>query len=947
MTVEFRLLGAIEASIDGQLADVGHARQQCVLVALLIEANHPVSTDQLIEYAWGADLPRQTRTTLYSYVSRLRRALEPTRDVGIDRCSGGYRLRIDENAVDVHRFHRLVEHARATDDDERAADRFGTALRLWRGEAFSGLDNPWVNGVRHALGEDRLAAELDHTDRELRLGRHTTLLADLSARADARPLDERLAGQLMLALYRCGRQADALRRYDQTRLRLAEELGADPSPALRDLHQRVLRGDPAVAGAAGSPALSPVLTGQAATGPTQPPWPAPPPLPRQLPAAPAWFTGRTTELAELSKTLTGAGGHGAPATAAISGIGGIGKTSLALHWAHEHVDQFPDGQLFVNLRGFDPSGQPMTPATAVRGFLDAFGVPPAGIPIHLDAQVGLYRSLVSGRRMLIVLDNARDTTQVSDLLPGTPTCAVIVTSRDRLPGLVGRHGADPLAVEVLDGGEARELLARNLGPERLAAEPDAVNVLLAGSGGLPLALSIVAGRAASRPDFPLAVLAAELQDTATRLDALHSDDPTASLTAMLSWSYEALTAPQAQVFGLVGLAGHPDIGLAAASALTGLPAARLSPILRVLDRQSLLQQHAPQRWRMHDLVRLYAAERANLDQPAPDRTAAIRRLVDFYLHTAHAAGRLIDPHRPPVVLDDPSPGSTPRHLPSESAALAWLDAEHRCVIAAQTLATDRGWDHIAWQLAWTLDPLHGRHAHLSDNVTIWQAGLAASERLDDPPMRALAHRRLGNALIRAGQHATGADHLDRALALAVQADDLPGQAHTHLALAQAGELQGDNERALRHATRALHLYQVAGNPAREASAQNTVGWYLARLGQYEQAHAHLEAALTLARRHNHRDAEADTLDSLGYLADRSGQHTNALRHYRQALALYRDLGNTYGETDTLDRIGVVHATLDNRDEARRAWQLALELCRNQSRTAKADRLRQRLSSLSR
>ncbi|MGH3623143.1 MAG: ATP-binding protein, partial [Sciscionella sp.] len=362
---------------------------------------------------------------------------------------------------------------------------------------------------------------------------------------------------------------------------------------------------------------------------TAPPRDPATPVPRQLPAPPRWFTGRARELATLTTALDEmAEQNNTVVISALAGTGGIGKTWLALHWANQHLDRFPDGQLFVNLQGFAPSRTPMTPATAVRSFLDAFGVDPARIPVDLDAQVGLYRSLVAGRRMLIVLDNARDATQVTPLLPGSPTCTVLVTSRDRLQGLVTGHGARPLPVDVLSESEARELLAARLGAQRVAAEPEAVAELLACCGGFPLALSIVAGRAQAHSEFPLAVLAAELREAATRLGALDEDDPAASLPAVLSWSYRALTSEHARVVGLLGIVPGPDIGLPAVASLTALPTSRVRAVLRVLERVSLLHQDTPGRYRMHDLVRLYVAEHAGRDQPEDVQEAALRQLAD-------------------------------------------------------------------------------------------------------------------------------------------------------------------------------------------------------------------------------------------------------------------------------------------------------------------------------
>jgi DNA-binding SARP family transcriptional activator/Tfp pilus assembly protein PilF len=929
LAVEFRLLGNVEAHVDGQRVDLGHGRQKCVLLALLVEANRAISTDQLIDRAWGTHRPHRARDTLYSYLSRLRRALATTDDVGLVRSSGGYLLTVDETAVDLHRFHRALGQARASGDENHAASLFEQALGLWRGEPFAGLDTPWVATVRAALARERLAAELDYTDLQLRRGQHAEVLADLTTRTAQHPLDERLAGQLMLTLYRSGRQADALEHYRQVRGFLAEELGADPSPPLQQLHQQILTAHPALTRRATKSGAGTALS----------------PVPRQLPPAAGLFTGRHRELDQLAAVLDAHADSSATVViSAVSGAGGIGKTSLALHWAHQHADRFPDGQLYVNLRGFDPSGTPMSPGVAVRGFLDALGVEPAVIPVDLDAQVGLYRSLVAGKHLLIVLDNAATTTQLTPLLPGSPTCAVIVTSRRHLTGLVTAHGARALKLDVLTESEARELLAWQLGPDRMAAEPDAVAELLAWCAGLPLALGIVAARASGHPDFPLAVLADELRDASTRLDGLDSGETNLSLRAVLSWSYHALTPEAASLFGLLGLALWPDIGLTATASLTALSIARTRVLLRELETAHLVTQHAPGRYRMHDLVHLYAAEQAHHDQPTERSEEALRRLVDFYLHTTYTGARLLDPHRPPFDLRPPAAGCQPDPLAGEAEALAWLDTEHRCLLASQQFARDRGEHTQVWQLAWALHTFHYRRGHLQDLLVAWRAGLAATEHLGDPTTQAQARLHLDDACALVGRHAEALDHLGQALSLAQDSGDLLGQAHSHLVLAGAWRRQGDDQRALDHASQVLHLIEGLDNPVWKADALNTVGALHARLG-HPQARGYCEAALVLFRRHHHRQGEAATLDNLGYLAHRTGQHTHALHYYQQALILFRNLGNTYEEANTLDRLGSTHSILGQRDEARRTWQQALDLHQAQHRTTDADRIQQQLDDL--
>lgn len=682
-----------------------------------------------------------------------------------------------------------------------------------------------------------------------------------------------------------------------------------------------------------------------------------PAVPRQLPLPPPYFVGREPELAMLSSILDGhgtdgatpdgsgadgsgaagsgtarAGWSGRPRIAAIVGPGGIGKSWLALRWAHRNADRFPDGQIYLDLRSLSADDDLVT-ATAVRCLLDALVVDPRTVPAQLDSQIGLYRTLVADRRMLIVLDNVTDAAQVASLLPGTPSCAVIVTSRNRLDGLVVMTGATRCELWPLTDSQARELFTERVGQARVAAEPEAVASLLASCAGLPLALGVVVNRAIAQPGFPLQALAAELSDPVD-LEAFDAGDPSTSLYRVFSWSYQALSPDQATAFRLLGLAPGTDIGEPAATSLLGRSS---KAILRSLEQLSLVQQHSPARWQMHALVRLYAA-----GLPDNPQNPAVRRLVDHYLHTAYAAGLATNPSRHArIALDPPEPGTQPEPISDVASAIAWFDAESANLLAALRLAAVRGWHRTAWQLARVMDSYYWRRAHLTDRVAVWRIGLDSARHLDES-YRGPAHRLLGSALSGIGVHEEALEHLQSALASATTLGDRLAEADAHRTLVRAYGRRADHKTALDHAIAALRLYQAVGTPSEEADALDLICWTRAQLGQYEEAEVAGRAALDLYRGSADTDGEATVLDTLGYIAQGTGRYADAAGHYRQTLELFGGR-NPYHEADTLSRLGEAYAAAGEHEQARRTWEQSLDLYTAQQRTHDANRIQRRLS----
>jgi len=812
---------------------------------------------------------------------------------------------------------------------------------LWRGVPLADVPSAALRQAEvPRLSELRLAAAEARVEAELRLGRHAGIIGELRTLVAAEPLRERLAELLMLALYRSGQQAAALAVYRAARRALVEQVGIEPGPGLREMNQKILLSDPALellpaatrghgraaASAAGGNA-------RAAANAVRP---------SLLPSAVPDFTGRAAELAALS-AVPGQPGRPVVITA-IGGTAGVGKTALAVHWARQAASRFPDGQLYVNLRGFGPA-EPLHPAQALGAFLDALGVPPAQIPASLDGRHALYRSLLRSKKILILLDNARDPAQVRPLLPGTADGQVLITSRNELASLAVTDGAAQINLDVLTEGEARQMLAARLGPGRIADEPQAADELIGLCARLPLALAITAARAAAHPGFTLAALAAELADAHGRLDALSTGEDATDVRAVFSWSCQHLPAPAARMFGLLGLHPGPDITAEAAASLAGLPVSEARRLLRELARGQLLTEPAPGRFSFHDLLRAYAAELAETTETAAVRREAVGRALDYYLHTAHAAAFLLYPGKTPLLLGPPRRGTMPEQLDSDRQAWLWLDAEYKVLLAVISFAVDAGFDAHAWQISWCLTEFFDRRGRWHDWAATQRLALAAACRAGDPAGQAYAHRDLGYACARLSFHADASGHLVQALSLFQQLGDRVGEACAHHARAQLAEYEGCHRTALGHALHALDAYRAAGHQAGMARALNAVAWYRSHLGEHQLALAQCQQALELHRQVGDRPGEADTWDSLGYVHHGLGDYDEAVRCYSRALALYSELSDHRSQATALACLGEAHYAADNLPAARQAWQRALDLL-DQQHDADADRLRARFAELS-
>jgi DNA-binding SARP family transcriptional activator/tetratricopeptide (TPR) repeat protein len=936
LTAEFAVLGAVEAHIDGVPVVLGHARQRSVLAVLLVEAGRAVTVDQLIDRVWGDDPPQRAAGALYSYLSRLRQAVAGA-GIGIERRPGGYALTADPQTVDLHRFRRLVGQARHAESDRAAADLITEALGLWRGEPFAGLDTLWLTSMRQSLLGERFATELDHHDVLLRLGRHGELLPALSAAAAAHPLDERLAEQLMLALYRCGRQADADEQYRRIRRILADELGSDPGAGLRRLHERILAADPALTVAASDTRGTPGR-------------PSPrPAVPAQLPADVRAFTGRERELAALDRSLAPPDDEPPLTVVLLSGTAGVGKSALAVRWAHRVREAFPDGQLYVNLRGYDAE-QPVAVGDALAGFLTALGVRGPEIPPGVEERAGRYRSQLSGRRMLVLLDNASSVEQIRPLLPGTGSCLVLITSRDSLPGMVAIHGAERINLDLLPLPDAVVLLRRLIG-DRVDREPSVAEDLAAACARLPLALRIAAELAAARSDFSLAELVGELGDHRVRLDLLDAGDPRAEVRAVFSWSYQNLPADAARVFRLLGLHPGDTVHVEAVAALAGVEVGEARRLLGVLVRASLVQAVPGGRYGMHDLLRAYAAELAAAQDPEPGRRAALTRLFDHYLARSVAAMSALYPE-----------GAAPAG--DTEAARNWIEAERPNLAAACTYGAAHGWHRLAVDLAGTLfryldaggpvaeavtvtasavsaaqalgdrqaqaralsdlGRLHRRQGRLGEAADTYQKALILYADLGERAAEAVALRNLGSVHWRLGDYRQAADHYQRAWSHYQQLDDEAGQADASVRLALVDARLGDETEAAKRLGTALELYVRLGDRFSEAYVLSLLARISGDPEDVERAAARLAENVRLA---GDRTAEAYVLTDLAAMEAGRGRLAEAAGHLRRALVLHRRIGDRASEAEALNDLGQVLRAAGDAAEARAQHEQALVLAR--------------------
>ena len=941
--LRFQVLGPLRVWRHAEPVDLGPIQRRVVLAVLLLNANQPLGRQQLIDAVWGETPPRWAVNLLQRDMSGLRRALEPERtERSAPSClqwtDAGYRLDLSHSSLDLASFDELVERARKARSDRKdaeAARLLHSALDLWHGPVCSGLHSPLLDAERDRLHEKQIGVHEDRIELDLIVGTEHDLVDELRRLVSEQPFRERLWELLMLALYRLGQPADALAAYQNARRTLRDELGIEPSSNLQRLQHQILNRDPALLGSSARRAATTAARPERAATPS----------PAQLPHALTDFVGREDEVRQLDQSIQTNGRAPTLIIMAIVGTAGLGKTALALHWAHRVKERFPDGQLYVDLRGFDPSAQPTQPATAMRGFLEALGVSPDQIPPDLPGQASMYRSLLASRRVLVVLDNARDAQQVRPLLPGSSTSVVLVTSRDQLGGLVAVDGAKTLPLDVLSTAMSRGLIARRLGQARVDAEPAAVDSIIQSCGRLPLALSIVAARASTNPWFSLAQLADELEAASGTLDPFDGGEQAVDVRTVFSWSYHGLAGPVSRLFRQLALTPGPDVSIAAAASLAGMTVAEIRPLLSQLARANLIMERVPGRFVLHDLLRAYAMELALSVDSTDDRRTATLRLLDHYLHTAFYADQLVNPFRDdPIELDAAVPGVSVERFGHHRDALGWFAAERAAMVTATTQAADDGFYTHAWRLASTMTQFLHHQGNWHDLACVQEAGLRAAEQLAEIRPQAVSHAGLGYAYTGMERYSDATVHLLRALQLYEKLGDTTGMAHAHRTLTWALDGQGDYREALRHAEHALELFGQSGHRSGEARALNGVGWFHYRLGEYAIALHFCQRALELQKEIGATYDQADTLDSLARVHYQLGHDELSICCHQEAMQLYKEFGHRYFEADEFVLIGEVHLAAGHVELARAAWKHAISIL-NRLGDPQADKVRTKLEAL--
>ncbi|GGO60751.1 AfsR/SARP family transcriptional regulator [Nonomuraea cavernae] len=934
--MEARLLGPLCVSDGGRTIHVTSGRQRALLAALLVNPNQPLSADHLIEVLWGNRPPENARAALRTYTMRLRQTLGQELGARIVTRPQGYLIKAETHEIDLLLFQRHAANARAAvreDSWETAAAELLQALALWRGEPFTEVPSTVLRERELPHIEQLYLRTLElHYEAQLRFGQHHDAVLELERTIESHPLRERFWAQLMTALYRSRRKGDALTAFQKVHRQLVGELGIEPGPELQRLHQAILNDDVGLAfpKAQEEPRVDEGRGGGAGRlGAPQPTIEPPPTLvPRQLPLAPRHFTGRLDARHTLNLALneTQREGRTAASVVVIGGIGGIGKTALAVHWAHQVADLFPDGQLFLNLRGFETADHSMALETALRSLLDAFAVPKEHIPAGLADQAALFRSTLAGKRVLLILDNVQDAEQVLPLIPASQGCLTIVTSRNQLTGLLVRTGAHSVSLGPLEVGETIELIEKLIGRQRTEAEPESMAKLVAMCDRIPLAASIMASKARIQPSLSLTELIGIFETIPSPLDRFDTGDTVTSVRSLLDGSYRHLTDDARRLLRLLGLHHGNQINHAAAASLTAMSLENTRKALVDLRRNHLVENVRPGQYSMHDLIRSFAVEVVNREETETGRCLASNRVLNYYVHSVHGAVALLMPMR----RFKPLPTAQRRirvsrfHTPAEAAA--WFEANRDSIMSALLHAPDDGFPLYCWRLVERISPLLERLGHWHDWRRAARRAAETARSLGDLYAEAVSQLELGSVADLLNPADDSARHgLDRALTLFEELGDVAGQARTHYRLTLFHGRRHRQSECQHHSEQAFILHGKDANLAGQAEALNALGWFCVSFGDYDTAISTCRKALKLYAGSGNLTGEADTWDSLAWAHQRSGALTAADRCYRRVISMDEKLdrlGHRYRQAETQSRYGDLRYELGDTEGALRLWRKA-------------------------
>ncbi|MCE7006866.1 tetratricopeptide repeat protein [Kibdelosporangium philippinense] len=891
--MRFAVLGPLRAWREAAEIDLGPPQQRLLLAVLLVREGRPVGVDTLVDLLWENDPPASAVNVVHRYVGALRRLFEPglpprAQGSWLIRQAGSYRLAVTAESCDVAEYRDLTAKARELAGAD-AFQAYAAALQLWHGPAAYGLTAPSrTKSLFLDLDHDGCRTVCAAADLALEIGCGADIVADLRQMARLDEYNEAIQTRLVRALAAAGNQTAALKAYESFRRKLADDLGVAPGPELTGAQRAVLSAPQPEARLSVKPGIRPA----------------------QLPSDLRSFAGRRTELDELD-------GLRSRGVVAIDGMPGSGKTTLAAHWAHSIADEFPDGQLYVNMRGFDVRHAQLTPAEALRGFLGGLGIPPNQIPGSIEAQSALYRTALADRRVLVLIDNARHADDVRPLLPAARGCLAVVTSRNRLAGF------DAITLHPLTMAEAKQTLAMRLGQDRVDSQAEAVEEIIALCGRLPLALAIVAARAVDYPHFPLSAVLTRIKQAKGTLHGLSGDD--LDMHTAFSWSYRILSQDAARLFRLLSVHSGPTTSVEAAASIAGLPVSQALALLNELARTSFLTEQEPGRFGAHDLIRTYAGELCDEADSDDERREALGRLLDYYLHTSYQAYLLMGM---PNVIAAPAParaGAAVVHIADQTAAQNWFRAEQRAIEQLARTAAEHDFLPYTWYLALTLQNHYHRQGRAHDWLTTMTTGLNAARRAGDKQAQARTHRAVAGAYYQLERYEQSLDHLKQTEHLLIELGDTAALAYVYSNYARVATEIKRSDEAVEYHCKALALFRQNGDREGEGTTAGLLALALAEIGEFDEAIPLGRLAIDIQEGNADRHALGGSWDMLGCVYSFMREHEQAAQCLRRAVEIYQETDAPNHVADASWRLADALRALGKTDEALSAWQTVSDL----------------------